>query len=162
MISQILQRDFIEDRLKKTKQLLSDVGAQDDALAGTLAREELDKKDWRDAITQLVTGNAAESAPHASDSPLFLPQSAELSIFQSALEQFYEEQRPDLIEEKKPGQGAGPEQAIITSRRLVEAADPEPWRSSTHIPDSIRYGFWRAPILAGRSSRKGPCQAIFG
>lgn len=126
MIAQILDREFILDRLAKAARLPGALEAEDaEALARTLESAELDRETWRDAMGELEASAVRETARGEDDTPVFISQDAEISLFQSALERFYEERRPDLVEDEPPGRGGRRERALVTSRRLVGVAEPD-------------------------------------
>lgn len=125
MIAQMLDRRFILDRIEKTQRLVGDLRTEEEEeLSRLLERSELDRTEWRLAVGELLASSARPEVAE-DDDPVFMPRDAEASVFQSALERFYEEERPDLVEERPPGRGGRPEDALVTDRRLVGVAEPD-------------------------------------
>jgi Calcineurin-like phosphoesterase len=123
MIAQLLNREFLRKSIKQLKENASEEAAQQelgDSEALKRAREtQVSPLDLREAeeSLQALTEREALIQAEPEDGRAFFPRDATASIVQSALLEFYENRRPEMIE-KTEARGAVGEDNFVTDEQL--------------------------------------------
>lgn len=126
MIAQILDGDFVQKQCQAAATLLTELSANDshdEALVALLRDRGLTPEQLREALTLLR--DAPQRDQQALAEPIakaaYFSRDEVVSLFQSALEAYYEEQRPDLIQ-TAAGPGAAAADPPVTDRSLKGVA----------------------------------------
>jgi len=133
MIAQILNRTFLLSQLNEVSAFLegsrpaalADKELEEAARAAGLTAEQL-----RVAVQELQVAAARESkrTPASADEEAFINRDPVLSLYQSALERFYEERHPELIQTVGDQRSAGLSEPPVTDRSLKAVVEVEPAR----------------------------------
>jgi hypothetical protein len=125
MIRQILSEKFLSDRSPEIQRLQMELAQPvrlDAAVQAKLQSEGVTAEEVQAALALLKDGpeRVRKTLPkdHTVLKNAYIPPDAALSLFQTALESFYEEQRPDLIQQSSASAAAGG-QVPVTDRELT-------------------------------------------
>lgn len=128
MIAELLQREFLLDRAKKAAAIPEfEMDSEEKAqLESLLASEGISEEEWAEALQLLSSGRDAEleKEPEDHDGRSYFARDPYVGLLQSALLEFYEEQRPELIAKTTPGAGAAEGEVAVTDQHLEGVEEP--------------------------------------
>jgi hypothetical protein len=130
MIAQLLQREFVLGRMRRARTLEGDLAnraASDPSLAALFQGVRVQTDEVRNALNEIEAAAARESAKPSKpiEEEVYIPQDRIVSLFQSALEEYYEKVAREMVQGGTAGRQLVGSRVPITDRELVGVAGPE-------------------------------------